>query len=314
MKHWFIVIQGGFLALLLWVFPLAAQQNELLDGHILEQIQLSSEADDTFLYIRGILSPALLPSVKLIQGDDPNHLTISIPSALTNNLILPQTINFKPSDVLETIEIEEDILEGSRGDLQFQVNLHITSRQPIVLSPEQLQTNTQQLAFLVLEKGAAGEIETEAQADSGMPSLPLLSDRSGVTTPSGMQMKESDKVLLHPVSAMMAFQRPSVLHLSILNASPRKEAARRLAVLLDRHQRKYLEDRLDMKMDITNISSVREQMALSKTKIYFRPNYLTAALALATVIPGEQVVEQMSLERRGRLGLDVEIYVGANFE
>ena len=48
--------------------------------------------------------------------------------------------------------------------------------------------------------------------------------------------------------------------------------------------------------------------------MYFRPNFLKAALTLAEMIPGEQVVEPMPLSRLSRLGNDVEIYVGENFE
>ena len=133
MKHWLIYIQGGLLALILWAAPLYAQQNNLIDGHILEQIELFSEAEDTFLVIRGLLSPDLLLSIQLNQ-EDPLHPTISIPNGLTNNFLLSETVTFSPEEMIETIEIEEDIFEdGSRG-LQFQVNLHLTARQPIVLS------------------------------------------------------------------------------------------------------------------------------------------------------------------------------------
>ncbi|MBF0277826.1 MAG: LytR C-terminal domain-containing protein [SAR324 cluster bacterium] len=314
MKHWLIYIHGGFFALILWAAPLYAQP--LIDGHILEQIDIASGDDDKFLIIRGILSPKLLSSVQLLQ-EDPLHPTIVIPNGMTNNLILPEVTSFKPGDIIEKVGIEEEIQEDGRGNLRFRSNLHLTSRLPIVLSLDKSRTTAGQMVFLILEKGGAGQIAAEDTSINGMPSLPLLSDNAEMPKQPGMskmEMKEPDKMLLHPISAMMVFRRPSVLNLSILNASPRKEAAQRLAILLDRHQRKFLEDRLDMRLHISNISSIREQMTLSKTKIYFRPNYLTTALALATVIPGEQVVEEMSLERRGRLGLDVEIYVGANFE
>ncbi len=320
MKHWLIYIHGGFLALVLWATPLYAQQ--LIDGHILEQIEISSEADDKFLIIRGILSPELLSLVQLLQ-DDPLHPTVVIPHGMTNNFLLTEAVSFKSGEMVESVEIEEDIQEDDSGNLRFQVKLHLTPRQPVVLSLDKSQTNAQQLAVLILEKEKPSpiepveQIETEAATEITIPMLSLLSDNAEKMLQPGiskMKMQEPDKVLLHPIAAMMVFQRPSVLNLSILNASPSKEAAQRLAILLDRQQRNFLEDRLDMKLHISNISSIREQMTLSKTKIYFRPNYLTTALALATVIPGEQVVEEMSLERRGRLGLDVEIYVGANFE
>ena len=71
---------------------------------------------------------------------------------------------------------------------------------------------------------------------------------------------------------------------------------------------------MGLKLEILNISSVREDLRLPRTKIYFRPNFLKAALTFAEMIPGEQVVEPMPLSRLSRLGNDVEIYVGENFE
>ena len=65
---------------------------------------------------------------------------------------------------------------------------------------------------------------------------------------------------------------------------------------------------------IVNISSVREQTILPKTKIYFHANFLKAALILAEVLPGEQVLEPVPDSRASNLATDVKIYVGNNFE
>ncbi|MBF0286675.1 MAG: hypothetical protein HQM14_02560 [SAR324 cluster bacterium] len=311
MKHWLLYLQGGLLILLLWGTPVHAQSNGMMDGHVLDQVELSREGKEAFLVIRGIISPALLSSIKVVQKEDSLHSTISIPNGFFNNVTLPPTVSFRSGDVLESIQFIEDILENGAGGFDFQAKLLVTSSQPVLLNFDESRTNSQQIVYRVIEKGSAGKVNTQRE---GMQA-PLLSEtKEQMSMPKKVGMEDTDKILLHPVSAMLVFQRPSVLHLSILNASPRKDAAQRLAILMDRHQRRALENRLDMKLDITNISSVQEQMILHKTKIYFRPNYLTAALALAHLIPGEQVVEEMSLERRGRLGLDVEIYVGANFE
>ena len=69
-----------------------------------------------------------------------------------------------------------------------------------------------------------------------------------------------------------------------------------------------------MKLNIVNISSVNEQTILSKTKIYFHANILKAALILADVLPGEQVLEPVPDNRVSELANDVEIYVGKNVE
>ena len=109
-------------------------------------------------------------------------------------------------------------------------------------------------------------------------------------------------------------QQPLQLNVSVLNASTKDQNAQRLAILLDRQQRQKLEEQVGMRLEVTNISSVREGMVLPRTKIYFRPNFMKAALALSEVIPGEQLVEQMPSSHKGRMGTDVEVYVGENFE
>ena len=79
-------------------------------------------------------------------------------------------------------------------------------------------------------------------------------------------------------------------------------------------QRRRIEQRIGMRMEIVNISSVQEQLILPRTKIYFRHYMVKAAITLADVIPGEQIIEEMQTNRGRKLTTDVEIYVGQNFE
>ena len=123
-----------------------------------------------------------------------------------------------------------------------------------------------------------------------------------------------EAMLLHPVTALMSFRDFSQLNVAILNASPHLGGAQRLAVMLDRQQKRMIEKRMGMKLKIVNISSVREQTILPKTKIYFHANFLKAALILAEVLPGEQVLEPVPDSRVSNLATDVKIYVGNNFE
>lgn len=314
MKHWLLIIHGGCLALLLWALPLYAQNSQ--DGHLINQIGISTEGREQFLVLQGSFSLDLIPSIQIQPEDDPTFVTIVIPNGLVNTLELSNDISFLPEDLIKTIKIEETI-DKNGSSMSFEVLLRIVARRPILLKPDASKTNERQLAYLIVEKGATSSIENEL-GNSNIASLTpgMKSDGSNGMDKSMMKagMLESDKLLLHPVSAAIIFQRPTKLYLSILNASPKKDAAHQLAILLDRQQRQFIENRLDMKMDVTNISSVREKISLEKTKIYFRPNFLSAALALATVIPGDQIVEQMPLERLGRIGVDVEIFVGVNFE
>ena len=53
---------------------------------------------------------------------------------------------------------------------------------------------------------------------------------------------------------------------------------------------------------------------MSQNEIYFHANLLKAALILADVLPGEQVLEPVPDNRVSELANDVEIYVGKNVE
>ena len=126
--------------------------------------------------------------------------------------------------------------------------------------------------------------------------------------------KSEESILLHPVFAMLAYRQPIRLNVSVLNASRHVGGAQRLAILLERQQRRRIEQRVGMRLEVINISSVQEQMILPRTKIYYRPNMLKSAVTLADIIPGEQIVEPMPLNRGTKPTTDVEIYVGQNFE
>ena len=75
-----------------------------------------------------------------------------------------------------------------------------------------------------------------------------------------------------------------------------------------------LKKKIGAKLNIVNISSVREQEILPKTKIYFHANLLKQAIKLAQVLPGEQLLEPVPTARASKLATDVEIFVGKNFE
>jgi hypothetical protein len=112
----------------------------------------------------------------------------------------------------------------------------------------------------------------------------------------------------------MSYRHFDQLNVAVLNASPKLGAAQSFAAMLDRKQKRTIEKRMGMKLNIVNISSVREQTILPKTKIYFHANLLKAALILAELLPGEQVLEPVPESRNSKLSTDIEIYVGKNFE
>ena len=87
-----------------------------------------------------------------------------------------------------------------------------------------------------------------------------------------------------------------------------------MAEMLTKRHKLAIEKKIGAKLNIVNISSVREQGILPKTKIYFHANLLKQAIKLAQVLPGEQLLEPVPTARASKLATDVEIFVGKNFE
>lgn len=319
MKRWKSWIQGGLsLIMTLWSLTALAQ-----NGHIIEDIAVSPQGGRPTLVLFGSFNPLQPPDVQIEPGASELETVISMSNTLLNSFQVPPQLTF-PSGEIETIQLQEDLSN-------IALRMNIKARVPLAINWERSSSNTKQLTFLLIEKFVATEAQIaedttmqpnetldlvdSSQTTDGKPSkAEAMLDTEMESLSDAPAIDPVDPVLLHPVSALLAYQRPTRVNISILNASPLANNANRLAILLDRHKRMSFEDRTGMKLEITNISAAQEELKIPKTKIYFRPNYLISALALAEAIPGEQVVEQMGLMRRGRLGIDVEIYVGANFE
>jgi hypothetical protein len=225
---------------------------------------------------------------------------VVIPNAFINNLLMPdrEFDQFPVGNMIRQIELEEDIRQEAGNQVSFLVNLKLSLAQEMEISLEIEKSTPRQLTFSLIPSGRLITPEPEKNK---------VTDVLNQTPPE-------ESVLLHPVFAMLAYRQPIRLNVSVLNASRHVGGAQRLAILLERQQRRRIEQRVGMRLEVINISSVQEQMILPRTKIYYRPNMLKSAVTLADIIPGEQTVEPMPLNRGTKPTTDVEIYVGQNFE
>ncbi len=306
MKRFWSRILAGVIGLTLGASLVHAQTT----GHMLDQVEYVAGLPKSYLTIKGQFDPALFERISIETDDAFERSVITIPQAFVNSVMLPdrEFQEFPAEGLLREFQIQESIDRTAEGSPEFIVKLDLLSNKEATVRVDPERSNGQQLAFALVE------------VPRKTPDIPVASEDNSLveqgSLPSMAQpgLSAREAVLLHPVAALFAYQQPLQLNLSILNASPHVSSAQRLAILLERQQRRALEDRLGMKLEILNISSVREEVSLMKTKIYFRPNFLKAALALSELIPGEQVVEPMPLSRTNKMGTDVEIYVGENFE
>lgn len=103
----------------------------------------------------------------------------------------------------------------------------------------------------------------------------------------------------------------TTVRIALLDASPSLLRAGQIAALLTRFRRRDLEAHIGMKIELANVSRIRAKPAMGNV-VFYRPEFLRAALLIAKAIPGEQSVRPMTPDRLRKSGIDVEIVLGAN--
>ena len=275
-------------------------------GHMLDRFELIPDEKTPFLTFKGFFDPGQFPHIQIYPRNSKTETYVLLPNTLINSILLPEreVTSFSEEGILEKMLLEEKITKKENGEIEFQVTLTISSTEKHILVLDTEKSDSRHLTFALQKpvKNNTTNAQKQKKAESIIIDLapPVISPR--------------EEMLLHPVTALMLYRRIDQLNITILNASPHSDSAQRLAVLLDRQQKSTIEQQIGMKLKIVNISSVREQTILPKTKIYFHANLMREALILAQILPGEQVIEPMPESRISKLATDVEIYVGKNFE
>ena len=275
-------------------------------GHMLDRFELIPDEKTPFLTFKGFFDPGQFPHIQIYPRNSKTETYVLLPNTLINSILLPEreVTSFSEEGILEKMLLEEKITKKENGKIEFQVTLTISSTEKHILVLDTEKSDSRHLTF-ALQKPVKNNT-TNAQKQKKVESI-IINLAPPVISPR-------EEMLLHPVTALMLYRRIDQLNITILNASPHSDSGQRLAALLDRQQKSTIEKQIGMKLKIVNISSVREQTILPKTKIYFHANLMREAFILAQILPGEQVIEPMPESRISKLATDVEIYVGKNFE
>ena len=293
---------------LLFLFFSATLSLSANSGHMLDRFELLADKNSPYLTFKGFFDPGQFPHIKITPGNSKTETTVILPNTFINNILLPEReiTAFTIDGILEKMSLAEKITKTENGEIDFLVTFTVSSIENHILVLDTNRSDSRQLTF-ALQKPQKKVVSTVSS--DGLRITQTVKAELG---PSKINPRE--QLLLHPVTALMSFRHFDQLNVAVLNASPNQGAAQSFAVMLDRKQKRTIEKRMGMKLNIVNISSVREQTILPKTKIYFHANLLKAALILAEVLPGEQVLEPVPDSRTSKLSTDIEIYVGKNFE
>lgn len=294
--------------------PLNAQQKQASQGNIIERVSTSSQKGASILQIRGKLVPGQLDGITIVKKGATSFI-ISIPNALIDPEKIPKpSQKFSLRDPLKNINFTEDIKEEG-SDVVFMVNLEIESRKEVeleLLKPITSSTIRIRLSDLkkMKEDKQAAEAEIAEQKKTAETARQIATQKK--EQKQVKSRRTTQKAQQTVTEVLQQYQRPSIMQLSIINASGWAKRAYKLSVFLGREKKKNIEESLGIKLDIVNISNAKNDRHNQST-IYFRDNFLKPALFLARLIPGEQKLVPIS-SKRERLGVDIEIYLGVDYK
>ncbi len=178
----------------------------------------------------------------------------------------------------------------------------------------------QSAAVSVQPLAAAAAMSTAPQSSapqgaSAQPSAPQGADaKSGAVAPAAPSKAAAPAGAdQQPTPAEQALalddDPPTRVRVAVLNASGKAGGANTVALLLGDYKRRALEDQLGLQIELVNLSTA-DLVRPGRTVIYYRPEFLRAALIMARAIPGEQYIAPMRPLELKKAGMDVEIVVG----
>ncbi len=289
-----------------WVSSIFARSATDMPWSTIEDISMSSKTGQLVLQIKGKLNPEQLDDINIEQVEGSSNFRISMPKVLVDPEKQPQTvIELKDGSSVITVNIDEKIIEGEADEPVFVTDL-------MIKTDTKFKVETQKPITSSIMKIALKPIVEEPQKKEEVKKVaPKPVD---IKEPTFEQKKEVAKTMAKESveEILKHYHKPSIMQVSILNASGFQKRAYQLSVFLGTLKREYIEESLGMKMEIVNISNAQNMNHLHST-IYFRGNYLKSALLLAKLIKGDQKLVPMRSQQE-KMGVDIEIYLGRDYK
>tara|TARA_B100000579_G_scaffold421476_1_gene422326 strand:- start:1884 stop:2828 length:945 start_codon:yes stop_codon:yes gene_type:complete len=296
----------------------AASAYAVKSGNMLERFELIPDKQTPLLSFEGYFDPSLFSQIQIVPGNKKTETSVILPKTFINNIFFtePEITSFAEEGILEKLSIEEKIKLTNSGEIDSSVILNIATIVNYKIEFDADKSDSNQIIFSMqkLKKMLISTIEKEEMIAKEETVSQDEADVIFWSVFTPRMVNKREKILLHPVTALMSYRNFDQLNVAILNASLKPNGAHRMAEMLTKRHKLAIEKKMGAKLNIVNISSVREQEILPKTKIYFHANLLKQAIKLAQVLPGEQLLEPIPTARASKLATDVEIFVGKNFE
>lgn len=327
-------LKPGLLSILFFLLCLnipavMAQDDQSTQGNIIREITLSVQGNDSILVIKGTLDAKQLASTAINHSKRSKKFSIAIQNALIDPEYLSSSfISFPVGNDVENIQILEDTIE--EGDtFYYMVNLEVLGRKillPEVIQPirenelkirlkdyERLQRQAQakKMEEERLKRQEEERIRKDKQRQLELQQK-LQAELRKKEEEEKKQKEKEEQAHTAVEQILKHYHKPSIMQVSILNASGKSKRAYKLSVFLGNLEKKNIEESLGIKLDIVNISNAMNVNQM-QTTVYFRENFLKSALFLAQLIPGEQKIMPMKNQNE-RVGVDIEIYIGRDYK
>ncbi len=306
----------AIVALLAFTLPGAEllAQSVSTQGNIIRNIVvIPDENEDYILQIKGIFTPQSLSQVRMRHKANSTKMTLILPNTLLDPTNMKRkVVSFDESLPLESVNTTEGYNRKSENP-NFQTTLEILSRK--VLRTELIEPITSSLLqFRLVDAEKQNRNAKNMFSDRALKSARDRQEQFSAKRQQELEAQKqqtASKTRSDANEIIKQYQKPVVLQLSLINGTGNPKKGYQLSVYLGNMQKKSLERRLGLKMDVVNIANAKRP-EIKESTIFYKENYLKAALTLAQRIGGKQRVMPMQNQHE-KIGVDVEIYLGTNY-
>ncbi len=161
------------------------------------------------------------------------------------------------------------------------------------------------------ESQGEGAAKSRAIAATGKPSSRTSQPKVG-STKSQPNVGTAEKGEKSPFEKIFPelVRKIRPLRIAVLSSPTRPNLGQRVAFLMmGIYQRDKLERSVGRRVEIAYVSQ-SNRAHRGKSVIHYRPDFIKAAIMVASIMPGEQRVEPMNETQRERRGVDIIIFVG----
>ena len=288
-----------------WVASLFSREAGVLNQNSINDVSVMDRDGEISLVFSGnflALEPA---DVEFIQSEESNRFMIKIRGSLWDTSdVRTVTKRFEAGSPITSVDISNEISAETGLEGIYTVIFDVSAQQDF--TPQVAEPITASAFSVILKGKSSSSVSSGSMAQERKRAAEMQMKIEEQKERAQMTAEESVEAILQQ------YKKPSIMQVSIFNASGYAKRAYGLSVYLGKLKKTHIEESLGMKMEIVNISNA-PNMDHKHSTIYFRNNFLKPALFLAQLIKGDQRV--MPLDNpESKLGVDIEIYLGRDYK